>query len=135
MKWLIRLFFKTVRAIVGPVLLLGDWLTRPRGIERHEVAQQQIDQQTRDLILYQFRTCPFCIKVRRTIHRLSLNIETRDAQHNAVYRSELLAAGGKIKVPCLRITDASGNVSWLYESRAIIEYLQDNFDDSETVTA
>lgn len=135
MKWLIRLFFKTVRAIVGPLLLLGDWLTSPRGIKRHEVAQQQLDQQTKNLILYQFRTCPFCIKVRRAIKRLSLNIETRDAQHDMFARTELLEGGGQIKVPCLKITNAQGEVSWLYESQEIIQYLQDNFDDSEAVAA
>ena len=27
MKWLIRAFFKTLRAIIGPLMLLGDWLT------------------------------------------------------------------------------------------------------------
>lgn len=135
MKWLIRLFFKTVRAVVGPILLLGDWLTTPKGIQRHDVAQQQIDIQTESLVLYQFKTCPFCIKVRRNIKRLSLNIETRDAQRNPVHRAELLEGGGQIKVPCLKIVDAQGEVNWLYESQAIINYLQINFDDSEAVAA
>ena len=135
MKRLIRIFFKTIRAIIGPMLLLGDWLTSPKGIERHEVAQQQVDQQTKNLTLYQFKTCPFCIKVRRTMKRLSLNIETRDTQHDMFHRTELLEGGGQIKVPCLKITNAQGEVKWLYESREIIQYLQDNFDDREAVTA
>ncbi|MFO7603319.1 MAG: glutathione S-transferase N-terminal domain-containing protein [Gammaproteobacteria bacterium] len=135
MKYLIRLFFKTLRAVLGPLLLLGDWLTSPRGIERHAVAQQQVDQQTQNLSLYQFRACPFCIKVRRAIKRLSLNIETRDAQHNLRHRAELLEGGGQIKVPCLRIIDAQGEVTWLYESTEIIQYLHANFDDREAVTA
>lgn len=135
MKWLIRLFFKTVRAIVGPILLLGDRLTRPRAIERHEDVQQQVDRQTEGLVLYQFKTCPFCIKVRRAIHHLSLNIETRDAQHNVYHRQELLEGGGQIKVPCLKITDEQGNVTWLYESQAIIDYLYTRFDDREAAAA
>jgi len=135
MKWLIRLFFKAVRAVIGPILLLGDWVTTPKGIRRHDVAQQQIDLQTRTLVLYQFKTCPFCIKVRRSIKRLSLNIEIRDAQRNPVHRAELLEGGGQIKVPCLKIVDPQGEIIWLYESEAIINYLQVNFDDSEAVAA
>jgi glutaredoxin len=135
MKWLIRLFFKTVRAVIGPIMLLGDRLTRPRAIERREDAQQKVDRQTASLVLYQFKTCPFCIKVRRTIHRLSLNIETRDAQHNVYHRAELLEGGGKIKVPCLKITDEQGHVTWMYESQAIIDYLYTRFGDGEVAAA
>ncbi len=127
MKWFIRLFFKTVRAALGPSLLLFDKLTTPRGIKRDSEHQQQIDAETRQLALYQFRTCPFCIKVRRTTKRLSLDIEIRDALHNKTHRAALLEGGGQIKVPCLRITDDHGKVSWLYESGKIVKYLQARF--------
>jgi len=135
MKWFIRLFFKTLRLVIGPMLLLTDWLTSPKGIERQADAQQQVDQQTRNMVLYQFKTCPFCIKVRRTVKRLSLNIEQRDAQHNRLHRTELLEGGGQIKVPCLRIVNAQSETHWLYESQEIINFLESNFDDSEAVTA
>ncbi|MGD8407713.1 MAG: glutaredoxin domain-containing protein, partial [Thiohalophilus sp.] len=82
MKWLIRYFFRTVRLIMGPFMLLYEVLTTPRGIQRAPEQQEAIDMQTRQLALYQFRTCPFCIKVRRTIKRLSLNIELRDARND-----------------------------------------------------
>jgi glutaredoxin len=127
MKLVIRYFFKLVHAIVGPILLALDWLTTPRGIVRSPEIQQAVDACTRNLVLYQFRTCPFCIKTRRAIKRLSLNIETRDALRDAASRSQLLEGGGKIKVPCLRITDESGNVQWMYESRDIVNYLQEHF--------
>ena len=45
MKWLIRLFFKTLRLVIGPMLILTDWLTSPKAIERQADAQQQVDQQ------------------------------------------------------------------------------------------
>ncbi len=127
MKWFIRTFFKTIRLIIGPVMLFGDWITTPKGIQRPTDVQHRIDQETAKLSLYEFKTCPFCIKARRAIKRLSLNIERRDAQHNQEHRQRLLQEGGKIKVPCLNITDDNGNVSWLYESDAIIEYLQKRF--------
>ena len=128
MKLLIRYFFKAVHAIVGPILLALDWLTSPRGIQRSPTHQQQIDEQTQTLVMYQFLTCPFCIKTRRAIRRLALNIETRDALGHAPSRQQLLEGGGQIKVPCLRITDAEGRHEWMYESSDIIRYLQKHYE-------
>ena len=130
MKPVIRLFFKTLRVILGPFVLLGDWLTRPKGIVRPEAEQQAIDARTQNLALYYFPTCPFCLKTRRTIRRLSLKIELRDAQHNAAHRAALLAGGGKPQVPCLQITDKGGQRTWLYDSNAIIAYLNREFGDA-----
>ena len=127
MRIIIRYFFKLVHAIVGPILLAGDWLTSPKGIVREASAQQHIDDQTRNLVMYQFRTCPFCIKTRRAIKRLSLNIEQRDALKDPVSRRELLEGGGEIKVPCLRIPGEDGQATWLYESDDIIRYLKTSF--------
>jgi glutaredoxin len=127
MRIIIRYFFKLVHAIVGPILLAGDWLTSPKGILRETSAQQHIDAQTRGLVMYQFKTCPFCIKTRRAIKRLSLNIEQRDALRDPQSRRELLEGGGKIKVPCLRIPGEDGQATWLYESDDIIRYLETSF--------
>ena len=127
MKWFIRLFFKSIRAVLGPVILFGDWITTPRGVKRDPAAQTRIDDETRQLALYEFKTCPFCIKTRRAIKRLSLNIERRNAQHNPQHRQQLLESGGQIKVPCLKITDDKGDSTWMYESSDIIQYLQQRF--------
>lgn len=124
MRLLIRYFFKLLRAIIGPLLLLWEWLTPPKGINRPAHEQQQVDAYTRNLTLYQFLTCPFCIRVRRVIKRQSLNIETLDAQKNPVNRQQLLDGGGKIKVPCLKIVDTEGKTIWLYESSEIISHLE-----------
>ncbi|MHB1213923.1 MAG: glutaredoxin family protein [Thiobacillus sp.] len=129
MKPVIRLFFKTLRVILGPFLLAGNWLTRPKGIVRPESEQQAIDARTRHLALYHFPTCPFCLKTRRTIRRLSLRIELRDAKNDPAHRALLIEGGGKPQVPCLRITDASGQPAWLYESNAINAYLDREFGD------
>ena len=127
MRLFFKYFFKIVRAIVGPVLLGLDRLTRPQGIERTPEAQQHIDEQTRQLVMYQFLACPFCIKTRRAMQRLSLDIETRDALKDAGSRRQLLEGGGQVKVPCLRITGTDGRVEWLYESDDIIRYLEKSF--------
>ncbi len=127
MKPVIRFFFRTLRILLGPVLLLGNWLTRPKGIVRPEAEQQAIDARTQQLVLFHFPTCPFCIKTRRVIRRLSLKIELRDARNNPADRAALIAGGGKPQVPCLRITDAQGTQTWLYESDAINAYLNGEF--------
>lgn len=127
MKTLVRYFFRTLRIILGPVMLLWESISRPRGITRQAAAQDVVDQQCRSLILYQYKTCPFCMKVRREIRRLSLNIETLDAQPAGPVRDDLVRGGGQAKVPCLKITDQAGNNRWLYDSGAIIEYLRGRF--------
>jgi len=127
MKLVARLFFKTLRAILGPFLLLGDRLTRPKGILRASADQQLVDARTRKLALYHFPTCPFCLKTRRTLRRLSLDIELRNARSDDAHRAALIAGGGKPQVPCLLITSDNGKRTWLYESDAINAYLTREF--------
>ena len=124
MKFAIRLFFRTIRRIIGPFMLLGDKITTPKGIQRPADEQEKLDMATQNLALYQFKTCPFCIKVRREIKRQSLNIELRDAQYDQEYRQQLLNGGGQIKVPCLKVKQDNGNQVWLYESSEVIRYLK-----------
>lgn len=127
MKSVFRIFFKTLRIILAPPMLIWEVVTTPKGVVRTPEAQSQIDKECLDLALYQFRTCPFCIKVRREMRRLSLNIPLLDAQGDGPIRGDLIRGGGKAVVPCLKITDAQGNSQWMYESASIIEYLQTRF--------
>lgn len=127
MKWLLKTFFKSLRLILGPFLLLGERLTAPQGLVREAAAQQAVDAQCRALALYQFKTCPFCIKVRQDMRRLSLPIELRDAQGDGPHREALRQGGGRAMVPCLRIDDAPDGTRWLYESDDIIAYLRERF--------
>jgi len=127
MKIIIRTFFKLVRAILGPVMLLKEKLTQPDGMQRSAAAQLETDQQCQSLALYQFKTCPFCIKVRQEMARLSLNIQRIDAQAPGADRDTLTREGGQTKVPCLKITDAASNSQWLYDSDKIIGYLRSRF--------
>ena len=104
MKTVIRAFFRTLRTVLGPVMLLKERLTQPAGVVREAAAQARVDEQCQSLALYQFSTCPFCIKVRQEMRRLSLPIEKRDAQHHAAHRNELLQGTGATQVPCLRLS-------------------------------
>jgi glutaredoxin len=121
------MFFRTLRLVLIPFMLLWSWLGTPKGMVRSAEAQQKVDLECDKLALYYFKTCPFCIKVRHEIARLSLLIELRDAQHDSRHRADLEHGGGKYQTPCLKITDAQGNVQWMYESGDIIKYLQQRF--------
>ncbi len=115
---------KLLRWLIGRIILLLDFIFSPRPVRRDPQAQAAVDQRTRALALYQFEACPFCVKVRRAMKRHALQIELRDAKNDPNHRDSLLQGGGRVKVPCLRIEDASGEVRWLYESGDIINYLE-----------
>ena len=127
MKSFVRYFFRTLRVVLGPVVLLKERLTQPQGVVRTPTEQTSVDAACRGLALYQFKTCPFCIKVRQEMRRLSLDIAKVDAQHPGPARTELGQSGGQTKVPCLKITDASGSNRWIYDSEKIIAYLRSRF--------
>jgi glutaredoxin len=100
-------------------------LFTPKGIKRDAEVQEKVDGLTSRLSLYQYKACPFCVKVRRAMKRNSLNIQTYDAKRSETSRNELIEGGGKLKVPCLRIEGKEGDVCWIYESSAIITYLEE----------
>jgi len=125
-----KYFFKAIRLILQPVILFIDRVTRPSWPKRSEEEQKQIDEKTSNLALYQFYACPFCITTRRAMRRLGLNIEIRDAQNDPKWEQELVEQGGKRQVPCLRISTEDGKVEWLYESRDIKHYLEQQYGDT-----
>lgn len=127
MKSLVRLFFKTLRILLAPLILIWEFITTPKGMVRTADDQRRVDAECRNLALYQFKTCPFCMKVRREMSRLSLNIPLLDAQRDGPIRADLIRGGGKAVVPCLQIKDAQGNSEWMYESADIIQYLNTRF--------
>lgn len=127
MNLIIRYFFKTVRLVLTPVVLFSHWVLTPKGVQRSPEAQQRVAEQTAKLALYHFPTCPFCLKVRREMSRLSLPIELHNAQHPGADRQALIEGGGEAKVPCLRISGEDGKLQWMYESNDIIAYLHQRF--------
>jgi len=117
---------KALRVGLGQLIVFIDFITRPRKQKRTPEAQAQVAQATSGMALYQFHACPFCVRTRRTMHRLNLPIALRDAKNNEQHRQALLTEGGAIKVPCLRI-DENGKTTWMYESKLIMKYLEDRF--------
>jgi glutaredoxin len=120
------MLMKALRTGLGQVIVIGDLLTRPRPQSRPAAAQAEVEAAAQGLSLYQFHACPFCVKTRRALHKLNVPVALRDAKNDPAARSALETGGGKIKVPCLRIEE-DGKTTWMYESKAIIAYLDGRF--------
>lgn len=123
------MILKILRNGLGGIIVFVDWLTRPSKMQRTEREQKAVEQALEGLTLYQLYACPFCIKTRRTLHRLNLPMALKSVAAGSPYRQELEQGGGKIQVPCLRISQ-NGKDEWLYESSAIIDYLNQRFGDN-----
>ena len=116
---------KIIRWLLGRLILILNFIFLPKKIKREAALQDKIDQETKSLQLFQYQTCPFCVKVRRAMHRNSLKILTVDAKQPE-HRQELESQGGMVKVPCLRIEE-NNKVTWMYESSDIVHYLEGRF--------
>ena len=112
-----------IRFILGKIILFLDWITSPRPIKMQQEQLDRIAQSTSNMTLYEFRACPFCIRVRRFMRKNNIYIKTKDARKNDDFASELISGGGKLQVPCLQIQKPSGDIVWMYESKDIIKFL------------
>ena len=120
--------FRLIRWPLGQIIILIDRLTRPRAPSLSAEKRAQFDATTANMKLYQFKQCPFCVKTRRTIRKLGLNIELRDARNDPQWHRELIDEGGHYQVPCLRLVRDDGSVEWMYESDNINQYLTQHFN-------
>jgi len=118
---------KFLRWLIGRIILFFDFVFSPSKPKRSEQAQAELDKATNHLSLYQLPACPFCVKVRREIKRQGLNIPLKNI-HDSVNLDTLVSQGGKRTVPCLRIENADGTATWMYESNDIIAYLNKTFE-------
>ena len=122
-----KYFFRLIRWILAQIIILINWVTLPTPPVVTPERRKTLDENTANIKLYHFRQCPFCVKTRRSIHRLGLNIETRDARNVPFWNQELIKKGGKYQVPCLRIVKEDGSIEWMYDSTTINHYLDQRF--------
>jgi glutaredoxin len=122
-----KYLFRIIRWPLGQLVIFADWITRPPLPEMSAARRAELDALTASLKMYQFGQCPFCVKTRRTIRRLGLNIELRDARNDPRWNRELIDEGGRYQVPCLRLLHADGSSAWMYGSQTIIDYLRQRF--------
>lgn len=124
---IVIMLLKIVRNVLGYSIAAVDLATRGKALKRSAEDQAKVDAELKNMALYHFPACPFCIKTRRAMYKLGLKTEVRDAMNDAQARSDLEQQGGKIQVPCLRISEPGKDDVWLYESGDIISFLQKKF--------
>ncbi|MGD2117502.1 MAG: glutathione S-transferase N-terminal domain-containing protein [Chromatiales bacterium] len=122
-----KYLFLPLHFIIGGLIRLVDFATSPTPLQRPADEQQQIAEDCKNLTLFHYPACPFCVRVRRNMKRLNLPIRRIDPRKDAQAMQRLTEEGGKQQVPCLQIIDANGQSSWLYESGDINAYLNQRF--------
>ena len=73
--------------------------------------------------LYHSELCGFCHRVRRYMASAGWDFPLRDTLRDRSAKAALIEGGGKATVPCLKITRGD-EVTWMYESMDIINYLE-----------
>jgi glutaredoxin len=129
-----NMLLKLLRESLGQLIVMINFITLPRKMKRNTDIQKNVNNQVKNMSLYQFKRCPFCVRTRRNIHKLNLPIEYRDASRGSSHRDELQTEGGEIKVPCLRIEE-NGDTQWMYDSKQIIAFLHERFGDEDPATS
>jgi hypothetical protein len=69
-----KYFFRLIRWPLAQMVILINWMTLPTPPVVTPEQRKQLDVNTAGMKLYHFNQCPFCVKTRRSIHRLGLNL-------------------------------------------------------------
>lgn len=115
--------------------LIGRVLQRARcffstvggSVQRQDADQERVDALTAGLALYEMPACPYCCMVRRRIRKLKLNIPVRDVYADDDAYNALVSATQRSQVPCLYIAEPGMEPRWLFESKDIMDWLEQRF--------
>ena len=72
----------------------------------------------RELILYKFDTCPYCVRVFRVLDKLGIQVAMKDTRNDPAARDGLRSTTGRTQVPCLFIDGTP-----FFESADIVDWL------------
>ncbi len=80
--------------------------------------------QDMQITLFQFETCPFCVKVRDKLAELSIDYEKVNVERDREdpLRKKLLEKSGVGTVPVIRVVDENGE-KYIGDSGRIIDFL------------
>lgn len=73
----------------------------------------------RELVLYKFDTCPYCVRVFRALEALGVAVAREDVRTDPAARLFLQQATGRTMVPCLFVDGEP-----LFESLDIVAWLE-----------
>ena len=118
---------KLFRRVIGMAVYCLEILTRPQPMQRSERERKLHAAELKGLRIYDYRSCPSSLALRRALHRLNLDIQYCDIRKCPVHLDALLAQYGRIHVPLLRI-DSPHGPQWLDDVQQIIQYLNQRFD-------
>lgn len=76
------------------------------------------------MTLYHFDGCPYCLRVRRALAALDVEVELRNVQTEPSAREALFRAMGRGTVPVLHIHEED---RWLPESGDIVTFLYERY--------
>ena len=83
------------------------------------------------LTLYYKPTCPFCQRVLGEAEEMGIKFNLKDISTDDSVAEELIARGGKRRVPYLVDTDRATE---MYESGDIIKYLQAHYSNGNSAS-
>ena len=89
------------------------------------LVEKGLSESMKEVETYQlFKTdlCGFCYRVRGFAEEKGIALTLRDTMTDREAFRELLQGGGRTTVPCLKIQRGE-EVTWMYESLDIIDYL------------
>jgi len=122
---------KLIRKVLGFLILTLDRIFTPAPeVSRSAGEQSAIDAKLSGWSLYHLEACPFCVKVRRELKRLAINLPLKEINADPRNHEELMAGGKIDQVPCLRYHDETGAEKWMYESSDINAFLRNAFGSS-----
>lgn len=74
--------------------------------------------------LYHFDTCPYCLRVRRALDDLGIEVELKNVQTDPQAHATLVEATGRATVPVLYLHQEQ---TWMPESGDIVRFLYAQF--------
>lgn len=80
------------------------WGSKPKDPKLYQPPQGiPSPRKDRELVLYKFDSCPYCVRVFRVLEELSIELDVKDTRREPGVRMELIQLCGTSQVPCLRI--------------------------------
>lgn len=119
---------KILRFILGRIILFVDFIV-PVDSKKHlkKEEKKHFKELTEKWKIYEFKACPFCVRVRRYLKSRGIFIQTINAK-NEQNKEELSSKGGKGKVPCLFYIQDEKEY-WLYESKSIMSFIEEKIQN------